>query len=264
MLYSSSTLFWGHTLKKMIEALNYYELDGMEIWYEQMKFFNIDSDVILSTFSKNNKKKTVHASSWDLNLASINRGIKEQSLLEIKQSILFAKSIRAEDVTIHPGKCSAMKNLAPWHRKQMKDSLQQVDQWAQFYEMPVSIELMEPISKELYTESFHLNELIEGCSRWITTTFDTAHSCLVPTPVQTIQSLKKIGKIHLSDSTEEKYHVPINKGNIDWKSILPVIQRLNVPMILEGFDESPDHKVLQEHLNGLHVNGFLKNRYEVI
>lgn len=251
MLYSSSTLFWGRSVLEMAKALETYHLTGIEFWYEQAQYFNLSPKEIADVFSSYSQARTVHAASWDLNLSSINRGVRQQSLEEIEKSLHFAKLLQADDVTIHPGRHSSISLLDDWHREQMLYSVAAIDQLAQQYEMPVSFELMEPIRKEMYTTPAQLNELLEACSDWVYTTYDVAHSSLGEEPERAFLQLKRVNKIHMSDSTPLAFHVPVGQGEIQWSRLMPYILNKKVPLILEGFDVSEDEQFLRAHLAGL-------------
>ena len=45
----------------------------------------------------------VHSCSWDLNLASMNQGIREMSIKQVEASMRLAAELEAMELTVHPG-----------------------------------------------------------------------------------------------------------------------------------------------------------------
>lgn len=104
MLYVSSTLMWAYPVEAAILIARQYGFAGMEVWAEHVWFHQSHPREIQQAARRVGMKLTLHAASWDLNLCSLNSGIRKQSVEEIKRSLALAGEIGAKSVTIHPGR----------------------------------------------------------------------------------------------------------------------------------------------------------------
>lgn len=87
----ASTLAWAFPVEEVIRLV------------KELKFESI-SKQIRQVKEEINMQLTMHAASWDLNLSSLNTGIRKQSVQEIIRSIELASQIGADNITFHPGK----------------------------------------------------------------------------------------------------------------------------------------------------------------
>lgn len=251
-LYSSTTLLWGNEFVDICERAAERGLSGLEIWSEQARFQGWRLPEMRVGLEEQSLEATVHSASWDLNICSLNPAIQRASLDEIERSILFAKEIKASSVTIHPGRLTlAEPGLKNWHEDELRKSLAMIDHWAQAYEIHVSLEMMEHRAKEVLIDPATMNEAIQMCSSWMCTTYDVAHTPLHEDPLSYYYRLKRVEKIHLSDSSENVYHLPLGEGKIKFEPFLHAISTELIPVVLEGFDERGRKGMLDKHLGYL-------------
>lgn len=83
MLYVSSTLMWAYPVEAAILIARQYGFRGMEVWAEHVWFHQSEARELRDAAKRAGLKLTLHAASWDLNLCSLNRGIRQQSIREI-------------------------------------------------------------------------------------------------------------------------------------------------------------------------------------
>ena len=256
--YGASTLFWGSSFGDICKRIKDVDLQGVELWAEQ---FWQESFVVADVLEKSrvhNLDISLHAASWDLNISSLNQGIREQSILEIERSIELAYALHVENITIHPGRLTLNEEWMPWHMDCLQQSMDTLESIAQRAGITLSIELMEHVKKEFVTSPDLLNALVDHRSKYVTTTFDVAHIPLSQSPVELLQKLHRVDKIHISNSTVEKYHVPLGEGEIDIMSVMPLIERLDVPVVIEGFDYLGKGNMLEKNVRFLHKNNLLR------
>ncbi|WP_141432298.1 sugar phosphate isomerase/epimerase [Bacillus sp. 03113] len=250
-LYASSTLLWGKTFEEMCQQVAKMGLQGIELWAEQAWHQHFSIDEIEKLIKQYGLKLSLHAASWDLNLCSLNKGIRRQSIHEIERSIAMASSLPALNVTIHPGKRTLTPAWTNWHMQCLQEAIDHLEEFAQLYGVTLSIELMESVNKEFVTIPDVMNELVENRTDTIMTTFDVAHIPIHADPLLYFKKLERINKIHLSDSRPDSYHVPLGEGQIQLIPILNEIVHHDLPIVLEGYDPNGQNQTLEKHVTYL-------------
>lgn len=251
--YMSSTLAWHYSIDKIIELAYQNRLCGIELWAEQAWFQKIETESIKLAKKKYDIKIFCHAPSWDLNLCALNEGIRKQSIEEIKKSIRLNKDIDGEELTVHPGHETLSGKFTKLHFNKLLESLQEICSYAESHQTNISIELMESVPKEFVTHYQVMNDLLAHLPNHVTVTLDIAHMNHTEDLLMLLTNLKKIGKVHISNRTRDRYHVPLGQGYLDCQTILKTLSEKEFPLIIEGFDESKELLILNENLN------FIKN-----
>ncbi|MBP2132307.1 sugar phosphate isomerase/epimerase [Methanomicrobium sp. W14] len=169
-------------------------------------------------------KASVHAPFSDLNLASMNYPIYNESVRQLSECVRLASDI-TERVTIHPGYLSPAAKLVPdkvWSLH--KDALRQIGSVAEEYGVLACLENMPDIGDFLCKdpeEIFGMVDRVEGFG----VTIDVGHA---NTAGMLDGFLKKTGlasHMHLHGNFGEKdEHLPVGKGNIDWKKVFSTIK----------------------------------------
>lgn len=255
-LFLSSTLCWSYPVDEVIEMAEHLGFRGVEVWAEQVWFHHTDITRIVEAKNKTNLDLTFHAASWDLNLCALNEGIRKGSMLEIEHSMLLAKEIGATNVTVHPGKRTLSQSWLPWHFKKLVESFSHLARIAEQLNITISIEQMEHKDKEFIIEPTSMNELLHQLPDNVKVTFDIAHVPLHVDILDYYHQLERINKIHVSDVTQSKYHVPLGSGRIQMETILYMVMEEQYPVVLEGFDQKRDLSELNTNLRFLtnHLN----------
>ena len=256
--YGASTLLWGSSFTRICERIRDANLQGVELWAEQFWHQAFVVSDVLEKSRNNNLDISLHAASWDLNISSLNEGIREQSIREIERSIELAYALNVESITIHPGRLTLNEEWKTWHMDCLQQSLDRLEKIAQRAGITLSIELMEFAKKEFVTSPNLLNELVDHRSKYVTTTFDVAHIPLTQSPMELLQQLNRVDKVHISDSTAKKFHVPLGEGAIDIMNVMPLIERLDVPLVIEGFDCLKEGNMLKKNVHFLQKNNLLR------
>jgi sugar phosphate isomerase/epimerase len=259
-LLMASSLCWNNHPLEVIAIANKYQLDGVEMWAEHIYFHQADPSEIKQAAQKYGILLTVHASSWDLNMASLNQGIREQSVIELKKSIDLTKALDAIHMTFHPGRFTVKNYLNQWHKEMLVENTKQLIDYAAEKNVTISLELMEPIPKEMLIDPVSMNSFLEQVGQGLQVTLDVAHTPLDKNNLAYLEELSQVNSIHLSDSSMKQYHVPLGEGKIDLKSVLDVLKTLDLTVVLEGMDTGKEQDFLMKHLEFLQSIGCWKGR----
>lgn len=251
-LYTSSTLHWGKDIDSICSIAKRAQFEGIELWAEQIWFSKMTVRDIRKALKRYQLKGSFHAASWDLNICSLNDGIRAQSIEQIKRSFDLAVSIGSSNVTVHPGKRTLSKEWTPWHEKALQTSLDELEKSAIKYGITMSLELMEEAKKEFVTSAESIAPFLENRSNYIQTTFDAAHISLNKSVLTEFHRMKRVNKIHLSDSTATQYHVALGEGDLKLDSFLNMIREAEYPVVLEGYDASSDSVLMKKHVRYIH------------
>lgn len=256
-LFASSTLFWGQPLETICQKVKGAHLQGVEIWVEQMHLYNWSILEIEHLINKYDLQLSIHARSWDLNLASLNEEIRQASVQEIIHTLHIAKALKVGSITVHPGRKMIAHHPRQLYEKAMHQSLEQLHVASERMGAIVSFELLEHLPKELYYEPEQLNDLLSPYTNFCST-FDIAHIALQDNIELKLDCLEKIDKIHISDATSHTFHVALGTGELDLStSLWTRISQYDVPVVLEGL--CYDGTMFSQHLNYVKELGIVQD-----
>lgn len=234
----SSACLWGAELPEIIHFAGFTGFDGLEVWVEQLgprpnaAFVRRQAeDQGLSLFA--------HAASWDLNVCSHNKALRNTSIGEIKRSIDIARELDAENITVHPGRMGSPVFDQTFYLDLMAESLAEICRHASKAGIVVSLELMEKIRREFVTSPDVMNRLLNAVSPLAcAVTLDSAHLDSAEMFFEYFSALPQTDKIHLSNRRGDKYHTPVFSGDINMTGILELLGRKNLPVVIEGTSSS--------------------------
>lgn len=86
-IYLSSTLLWRGSLEEIFDNVFRFGSDGIELWSQQFFYRKFDIGEFEKLAALYPLKNCVHSQSWDLNISSVNDGIRKQSVAEVKKSV---------------------------------------------------------------------------------------------------------------------------------------------------------------------------------
>lgn len=200
----------------------------------------------LENINSHNIEINLHGPSIDLNLASINKGIRMESVKQICEAIDLAKLIGANAITVHPGQVGRREKLL--RKKALELSSQSIAQCIDYKkeinsDVKISIENLPERFSFLCNRPEELVNIQEetGC----TITIDTGHANTCEAPEEFFD-LKHIEYFHLNDNNGEKdQHLPLGDGNLD----LNLLKKVNKGIIeLSNFKDVLKSKKLIENL----------------
>jgi len=251
-MHFASTLAWAYPVDEVVQIAKKNELSGLEVWAEQVWFHGTNPDKIRLANRDQSLNLTMHAASWDLNISSLEKEIRESSVRQIQHSIKLADEIGADSITFHPGRLTLPQIKQEIYETLMMESIFTLIETAKRYKKTLSIELMEVKAKEFVTRPDTMNRLIAGFIPELKTTFDVAHIS-GDAPQHVFAQLKNVDKIHISDNSKSQLHVPLGMGILNRNMLKEFFAISFLPVVVEGFDTS---KSLNWWKHNLH---YLKN-----
>ena len=193
---------------------------------------------------------SVHAPYHDLNIASLNPGIRSETVRQLREAIEVASDLNGEVLVVHPGFVASRKYPKGMAHGIMVDTL-------------IGLENIANKPKAL---AVHATELVRTVadvgSKNLRVTFDVAHANTIGTTlIDFVDTLGKLIKhVHVSDNKGFDDHLPIGVGNIDYRVVISKLIENGYKglLIIEGWIPSdPDQFVklskdkLKDMLKGL-------------
>lgn len=234
----ASTLCWAYKIEDVLQIASRFQIGGVEVWADHFWFYDSDPKQVNQIREESGQKLTMHASSWDLNICALNQGVREQSIGEIKKSILLAEQIGADNITLHPGKKTLVSLSQSMHMELLFEGLHDIVSFAKGKGKTLSLELMEPIPKEFIVSPNIINRVTGVFQPDLQTTFDVAHISLTEDVYEQWLQTLYVNKIHISDVSKHQLHIPLGDGILPTNTLLRFLQMQDVPIVIEGFDPS--------------------------
>lgn len=251
-IYLGSTLLWNVSLEEIFSFIYSNGLDGVEMWAQHWfeRGYSIEEYQRLSALYP--VKTVVHSCSWDLNPSSLNEGIRKASVGEIEKSIDLAVELNADEVTVHPGHATVAGNMEEYYPR-MHQSLQEILEYAKRKNIDISLEIMEEIPKEYATSVGAMKKITQEMEDEFCYTLDIAHCEGKKEIFTALEEGKHFSKFHISNRQGKHLHTPLPEGDYDFTELLPILEKYQLPFVVEGFDSSKEFSVARKNVN------FLKN-----
>ena len=183
----------------------------------------------------------MHAATVDINIASINSGIRDESVRQMIFCGEYAEKIGAKTITVHPGIIGRNEpRLRNWA---LEIACESVGEIIDNTNVEISVENM-PVRGKFLGNTVEEIEMIQeatGCSL----TIDTGHGNTCGN-LEEMLSLKNISYYHLNDNDGVKdQHITIGEGTLD----LNLLKNIDVGIIeLNNFDNILKSKEVIENL----------------
>ena len=183
----------------------------------------------------------IHAATVDINIASLNKGIRSESVRQMIQCGQYAESINAKTITIHPGIIG--RNEPRLRKAALEFAVESVGEIIDNTNVEVSVENM-PVRGKFLGNKVEEIEMIQeetGC----VLTIDTGHGNTCGN-LEEMLSLKNISYCHLNDNDGVKdQHITLGEGTLD----LNLLKKIDTAIIeLNNFDNVLKSKEVIENL----------------
>ncbi len=178
---------------------------------------------------------SIHAPTVDINIASLNEGIKNESVKQMKECIDYAEKINANAITVHAGKIGRDDPIL--RNQALELACQSISELVDYSEtVKISVENM-PVRKSFLGNKIEEIEMIKnetGCG----ITIDIGHGNTTKNNEELL-NLKNITYCHLNDNNGEKdQHLKLGEGTLDLKLLKKIkkgiIELNNFDNILES------------------------------
>lgn len=248
--YVSSTLLWSLPPERWFSIAAEEGLGGVEVWAQQMDSQGISAETVRALSKRYGLKVTVHNYSWDLNLISLSRPMREAAVSLTKKGIDMAAYFGSAHVTTHPGRDGLGIPGADFARE-LAASFRELALYAERAGTRASFEIMEKIPKERLT-SAEAALRVEAFSeeRGWGYTEDVAHCDSVEEIFRTAGLLEgKLCGFHVSNKKGTVRHIgDVEHGDFHLPSVVRKLEGYGFPMALEGFDPSAEAERLYRTL----------------
>lgn len=183
----------------------------------------------------------IHAATVDINIASLNTGIRAESVRQMIECGHYAEKINANTITVHPGIIGRNEpHLRKWA---LEIAVESIGEIIDNTNVEVSVENMPVRGKFLgnMVEEIEMVQEETGCSL----TIDTGHGNTCGN-LEEMLSLKNISYCHLNDNDGVKdQHIAIGDGTLD----LNLLKKIDTAIIeLNDFDNILKSKKVIENL----------------
>ncbi|WP_407454958.1 sugar phosphate isomerase/epimerase family protein [Methanobrevibacter sp.] len=183
----------------------------------------------------------IHAATVDINIASLNKGIREESVRQMIQCGQYAETINANTITVHPGIIGRNEpHLRKWA---LEYAIESVGHIIDNTNVEISVENM-PVRGKFLGNTVEEIEMIQeatGCSL----TIDTGHGNTCGN-LEEMLNLKNISYCHLNDNDGVKdQHITLGEGTLD----LNLLKKIDTAIIeLNNFDNILKSKEVIDNL----------------
>lgn len=194
--------------QEIIKKAKKHNFNMIEILGES-PFFKKDNTM---AFKDCGLEVTIHAPTVDINIASLNEGIKAESVKQMKECIDYAEKINAKTITLHAGKIGRNDPILRKHALEL--ACQSITELIDYAEnVKISVENM-PIRKSFLANTIEELEMIKNeCKCGIT--IDIGHGNTTKNNEELL-SLKGITYCHLNDNNGEKdQHLSLGEGTLN-------------------------------------------------
>ncbi len=169
---------------------------------------------VFEAFYSYNIDVFLHSPTIDLNPASLNPGIREETLKQLEETIDFAAKINAKAITTHPGLIHRFEErVRKYAMNHAIETCSNVNEYAMGRGIKFSVENM-PNKYGYFCNSAEEHQFfIKECGSYATV--DTGHANTTK-DVKSFFKMKKIAYYHLNDNNGEKdEHLTLGEGNLN-------------------------------------------------
>jgi sugar phosphate isomerase/epimerase len=229
VLWGVTTMtFYHRPILEAVEFIGSCGFDCVEIWadhaWDEKK--GASAAKLKGALARWGLQSTVHCPVLDVNIASPNRGIREESLRQYRAALDLAKELGARLVVLHPGRKSSPREAAAAHWSYQVEAMGRILPYAEELGVVAAVENMDS-DQALYSvqQWAHLDQLFADCAsaqRWVC--LDTAHLQDTSAVLSFIhQAGPCIAHVHLSDATGQHLHLPVGQGSLDIPRIVSAL-----------------------------------------
>jgi sugar phosphate isomerase/epimerase len=210
--------------------------DGWEIVSEgQQKITKESLPGFMDLINSMDIEITVHGPFSDLNPASVNDAIRDETIRQIKQCVELSADF-SNVVVVHPGILSPLGSQMPdetWTRN--VDALKELCKHAEEHGVTLCLENMPNMEKLLCRTPHEIFGMMESVGGSIGMTFDAGHSNTMKNTADFLKEKAKFTHVHIHDNHGKKdEHLELGKGTVDWGRVLPELKGFEGMAVIEA------------------------------
>ncbi len=252
--------FSGETVIYALRQIGSVGYSIAEIWMEHLQITGEDTQAVRSTAATLGLELTLHASSYDLNLSSINTGAREEAKRQTIESIVAAARLGASIVVIHPGRRSTDKESLADSLFRLYEALRELDEVAASENVTLALEIMHNRPNELVALPESVNRLMGESWRSLKLTFDVAHAHSVMSPPEYLKQIDptRIAHVHVKDLDSSNRQTPLGHGHLAIRESIETLSTFySGSIIVEGYNTGNAIDAIRESYRFLRVNGWV-------
>ncbi len=257
----STRILWEHSVAEALEIIARCGYPAAEVWTEHLWRTGEEVERIKKLGRELELELSLHAPFYDLNITSINPGIRELSRRQILQSIELGSRLGATVVVLHAGRMSSSKDHPEdfWHY--FEEAMAAIEEKAAEQRINVGIENMENRPLEFFLRPADLRRFFSRSWSQVGLAIDVANATTVGSPGRYVAEVEGdwIVHVHLSDSRVGTVHVPLGEGDLDIKALLAALQqKYDGLVIIEGYVPGRGEEIAAHNFEFLRHLGFMR------
>lgn len=208
----------------IIETAKKYEFEMIEILGEGHFFKNDNLE-----FANTDLEICIHAPTVDLNIASLNTGIRKESIKQMKDALNYGSKINATALTLHPGQIG--RNEERIRKYALELAIESIGELVDYSDIIVSVENMPKRFSFLGNKVEELERIQNETGCGLTVDVGHGNTC---GNCEDFLDLKNISYCHLNDNNGIKdQHITLGEGTLD----LNLLKKVDKGIIeLNNFD----------------------------
>lgn len=229
-LAASTLPYLSKSMEKAVESIAELGFEKIEIYLEGRH--NLEGRKLREIFSSHDFVIYVHAPFFDLNIASLNEEILEESKKQIRASIETASLLGSPLVTAHFGRYTL--HFDSYRKKAFERNIKNAKELAEFAGercVMLCFENQTKMQSSICCGLAPLKKTLEEMGREADAdlTLDIGHAHTCGNPAAYLRALGKYVKhLHFHDnSSADDEHKAIGSGGIDYKSIIRELKKIN-------------------------------------
>ena len=205
---------------------------GIEIQTDYLPEDEKEIDKIFKYAKEKELIVSIHAPSGDINISALNKGIRKESINQIKIAIDLANKYNSRVVTFHPGSLSSKRENQEEKWKVLLESVAEIAEYAKSKKVHIGIENMERRSKEIVFTIDDLNrfEEIGVDNEYFGVTLDFSHFATNEIFLPKLDKLRlPIKNVHMSQCVAGKPHYQMDdlEGQVRLNEVLKELEKAN-------------------------------------
>ncbi|MCK4366820.1 MAG: sugar phosphate isomerase/epimerase [Thermoplasmata archaeon] len=218
------------------EALRMVEgkFDGWEIVAEGKHLLPEIESALEQVMSSHSIKFTVHAPLSDINIGTLNPGVKREAINQLVEVVEIAHRLGIERVTMHPGFLSPItfgrRKLA---EEAVRDSVEEIERRTAGTDVVKCIENMPRLFITLFSEPEEMLDLIDGTSFQLC--LDVGHANTTDNLSAFLEHWERFGSVHVHDNRgKSDEHLPLGEGEIDFEMVFSMLRDYRGDFVVES------------------------------
>ncbi len=250
MIGVSSTQFSAYMFEEVIAEVS-KKFEHWEIFAEaEHRLPSIESR-FMELLPSYNLSYSIHAPISDINIASLNERIREDSIIEILTTAETAANLNIDLITVHPGLTSmSVPYMEEKAIEKAKKSLSSIDRISAEYGVRIAVENMPSFPFMLGHTAEEMEDLIGMTNLGFC--LDIGHANTTDQIDPLIEKFRdRLINIHIHDNHGEfDEHLTLGEGDIDFKSVIEKLKGYTGNFVIES-KSFPSAVESQDYLRSL-------------